>query len=67
MCIRDSTNTITHSELSANAAILDQDDINRLASQARQAAEAINPLLDMEWAIDKSGELFGCKLALLRL
>ncbi len=54
----DPTNTITHSELSASAAILDQDDINRLASQARQAADAINPLLDMEWAIDKSGELF---------
>ena len=54
----DLTNTITHSELSASAAILDHDDIDRLASQARLAANGINPLLDMEWAIDKNGELF---------
>ncbi len=54
----DLSNTLIHSELTSTTAILDNDDIRRLAEGARQAAHAIAALLDMEWAIDQSGELF---------
>ena len=54
----DTHNTLCQKELTGDSALLSNQEINALASGARAAAKTINALLDMEWAIDQSGELF---------
>ena len=53
-----SDNSVCHSELTGDTAIINDTEIQALANGARAAANTINALLDMEWAIDQSGELF---------
>lgn len=54
----DIDNQLVRSELTGGTSILDQSAIEALAKGARDAASSMTPLLDMEWAIDQSGELF---------
>lgn len=51
-------NALIQSELTTETPILNSDEINALANGARAASRNMNTLLDMEWAIDQSGELF---------
>jgi len=45
-------------ELAAANAVLDDTDIARIAREAREAASREGEPLDLEWAIDESGQLF---------
>ena len=49
---------IIRRELVATDAILSDAEIHQIAAQARQAAAQEGQPLDLEWAIDQSGELF---------
>lgn len=51
-------NTLVCSELTGDEPILDHQAITALALDARAAAANMHALLDMEWAIDQSGEVF---------
>ncbi len=51
-------NTIALSDLVGSEPILTNQQLQDLASQARNAAERYGMPLDLEWAIDQSGELF---------
>lgn len=54
----NSANTLCQRELVGDEQIISSQEIHALTLGARAAANSINALLDMEWAIDKSGELF---------
>ncbi len=54
----DSHNQVVRRELTSDQPILSDAEIQALAEDARDAAKRMSALLDMEWAIDASGELF---------
>lgn len=54
----DRDNCVVRRELTGEQPILSDAQVQALASGARDAAGSLAPLLDMEWAIDASGELF---------
>lgn len=53
----DQSNAVVHQELVGKQALLSAQEINALANDARSAAEQMQALLDMEWAINQQGEL----------
>ncbi|MBB3047979.1 pyruvate,water dikinase [Litorivivens lipolytica] len=54
----DRNNHVVRRELTGESPILSDAQIQALAKGARDAAVSMTPLLDMEWAIDASGDLF---------
>ncbi len=54
----DLNNRVVRQELTGDTPILSAQEIQALAEGARSAASSMTPLLDMEWGIDQSGELF---------
>jgi phosphohistidine swiveling domain-containing protein len=49
---------VVRRQLVGESALLSDDEINNIATQARAAVEHEGQPLDLEWAIDQSGELF---------
>ena len=56
--VLDTANQLVQQELVGESPILSESEIKALAEGARDAAARMDSLLDMEWAIDESGELF---------
>lgn len=54
----NSAGDIVRRQLTGGAALLSDDEISTIATQARQAAMAEGHALDLEWAIDQDGTLY---------
>ena len=54
----DTTGKVVASDLASETPVLSAQEIALIAAEARMAAEREGGPLDLEWAIDKSGELF---------
>ncbi|MGB1141952.1 MAG: PEP/pyruvate-binding domain-containing protein, partial [Halioglobus sp.] len=54
----DRAGDVIHQALADESPVLSPDEIQRIASEARQAEAHEGQPLDLEWAIDQSGELF---------
>jgi pyruvate,water dikinase len=54
----DVCNVLLRQELAGESAVLSPAELTRLARQARQTAAVFSQPVDMEWAIDHTGQLF---------